>query len=725
LAQALSTNVISPFLKDQIATMGSLDDVFWSRVGHGHKDIDCKNFILLCKESNLVDETFKDSDAELVFLRSMPLSRRRLDLPRLKEALRRVADLKGEQEQVVHRKLIEAHARNCKPYLRRSGSLPAVVTRSTESPKNDGHERRRSSSGTKRSKHRKKEDKGDKDKTLQLPSPSSDPENRGQSVMLFPSSPANATHLPFSPSGHSQVPSTPATDVPLGEAADSHAAGLHDLSSPSHSAVALPTPSSEMSLHSLPNTPSCQYLSCPATPANNEAQEPATTQSSMLLPSCSPSLVMPHAALHSAAASVASAPVPAPVEAADTALSIQAAHFSSEGHPATQEAVEELAPESTELASSTCGAQPTPDPAAAVATSSQKAPAVPRLHLGLCTEDSDLNSLLSVRQLSASSTAAAKTLKRPVRKPMTRVVSLPAPIDTCSDVAQIVADSGLGQLPSSPQRSPGRAAIFARSPTACSSAGRLDDFAADKCKGSVEETFKAFCGEHGDMDSKSFVRVCKRCCLLDHKFTAHDARLVYSSAVPISHVRMDLQSFEVALNHVATKRGLDTGLVNRMVSWYEQPGGAESAPATPSHEHAPMGLPESPLGKALQRPASASRSRAALESCDRQSPSVMSRQSSLPNVARRPDCAAQGYLAADCAPSSGRGRSTLDGAGSLDNLAPLTHPVTEEQPSKVDDLVHRGSKDCISPHTAPLLPLQATLPIQAQVMMPHMMVGAF
>jgi len=706
--------------------MGSLDDVFWARVGCGHKDIDCKNFIVLCKESNLVDDNFKDSDAELVFQRAMPLSKRRLDFPRLKDALRRVAEIKGEEEQAIHRKLIEAHARNCKPYLKRTGSLPAVVAR--ESPKNEGHERRRSASGTKRSKREKKE-KGDKDKGLQLPNAASTPEHRRQSILLCPSSPANAMELPFSPSGHSQVPTTP-TDMPC-DSPDVAGGGLHD--SPMASA-GMPTPSSQSetstALVSIPNTPSCHYLSCPATPANAEPQEASTPQClapTLLRPSCNPAMVMPHQ-WSSVAAATSAAPqhLPPPEEAEDAAaLAIQAAQVMPETKSPASNVAEQRAEEASLDGALLLGAQPPQehpsDASQQPSTTVQPkggGPPVPRLPLGVCTEEGDMPSLLSSRQPSLSPSVSSKTLKRPVRKNMTRVVSLPAPIDTGSDVAQLVSE-GFGPLPSSPQRSPGRAGLFCRSSPSASSVGKFDDFQGDKCRGSVEETFKAFCGEHSDMDSKSFVRVCKKCCLLDQKFTAHDARLVFSSAVPISHVRMDLQSFENALNHVASKRGLDMGLVTRMVSWYEQPVGPEtqSAPTSPSHEFAPMGLPESPLGaKASNRPASASRSRASVDPCDRHSLASTSRQSSLPIVARRQDGATPGHP--DCLASPGRARSNIECMSHLDSLAPLSAPKADDTSKVV------SGKECISPHSA-LLPLQATLPIQTQVIMPHMMVGAF
>merc|ERR1719491_84457 len=228
--------------------MGSLDDVFWSRVGLGHKDIDCRGFVALCKDSNLIDDTFQHTHVELVFQRCMPLSRRRLDLPRLKDALRRIAEMKNEEEQAIHRKLIEAHQRNCRPFLKRTGSLPAVVSRQ-DSPKNGGEPRSRSS-GHKRHKHRKKTD--DKEKSVQLPS----------TTPGTPGSPEDQEHrrsdILICPSGESQLSTDCAS--PLEDDGE-------DRDLPSPLGLAAATPCSETStalaiISSWPNTPSCQYLSC-------------------------------------------------------------------------------------------------------------------------------------------------------------------------------------------------------------------------------------------------------------------------------------------------------------------------------------------------------------------------------------------------------------------------------------------------------------------------------
>merc|ERR1719499_187966 len=146
------------------------------------------------------------------------------------------------------------------------------------------------------------------------------------------------------------------------------------------------------------------------------------------------------------------------------------------------------------------------------------------------------------------------------------------------------------------------------------------------------------------------------------------------------------------------------GLVTTMVSFYDQQQGAQSAPTSPSHEHMPVGLPESPLAKAVQRPSSASRSRAAMDSTERPSPTSISRQSSLPNVARRQDISAQGHVNSDCLASPGRARSNIEGTNPLDNLATSQAPA--EVPSKVQRLGPRWhSPFCTSGRGVPSPPL--------------------
>lgn len=78
--------------------------------------------------------------------------------------------------------------------------------------------------------------------------------------------------------------------------------------------------------------------------------------------------------------------------------------------------------------------------------------------------------------------------------------------------------------------------------------------------------FKVFSRGHSDMDSKSFVRLCRQFGLIDNSFTALDAHLAFSSAVPVSKSRIDFASFELALKEVACKKGSSPNVVRRVVS---------------------------------------------------------------------------------------------------------------------------------------------------------------
>lgn len=111
----------------------TLNDVFWSYVGMGHRDIDCRGFIRLCRESNLLAEAdFDGNVTEVVFVQSMLVARRRLDFQRLELALRRVAEIKGMEEKCVLQLILDAHRHMQKEGHSRSTSQPAAVPRPPE-----------------------------------------------------------------------------------------------------------------------------------------------------------------------------------------------------------------------------------------------------------------------------------------------------------------------------------------------------------------------------------------------------------------------------------------------------------------------------------------------------------------------------------------------------------------------------------------------------------------
>lgn len=125
--------------------MRTLEEVFWSYIGHGNKDIDCRSFITLCRNSGLKDASFQDDQAEHIFMKSMPLARHRLDFARLGCALRLVAKAKGVEENALHQLIIDAHA--SKPRQRHS-SVSVVEARPSTLQQSSQERRRPKSNAT-------------------------------------------------------------------------------------------------------------------------------------------------------------------------------------------------------------------------------------------------------------------------------------------------------------------------------------------------------------------------------------------------------------------------------------------------------------------------------------------------------------------------------------------------------------------------------------------------
>lgn len=84
---------------------------------------------------------------------------------------------------------------------------------------------------------------------------------------------------------------------------------------------------------------------------------------------------------------------------------------------------------------------------------------------------------------------------------------------------------------------------------------------------SISDVFAVFCGAgHGDMDGKSFVKLCKDTHLVDRAFTPTDVDLIFAKAAPKGHRRITLEEFKEALNLVAAKKGITADQVFDMVS---------------------------------------------------------------------------------------------------------------------------------------------------------------
>lgn len=87
-----------------------LEESFKSLCAPGHSDIDGRGFITLCKKQALLDERFTPADAEIVFKKTLPLARRRMDIWHLREALRLVAGHKSLHEAQVHEAVLGFYA---------------------------------------------------------------------------------------------------------------------------------------------------------------------------------------------------------------------------------------------------------------------------------------------------------------------------------------------------------------------------------------------------------------------------------------------------------------------------------------------------------------------------------------------------------------------------------------------------------------------------------------
>eukprot|EP00928_Gymnodinium_smaydae_P063481 TRINITY_DN4703_c0_g2_i2.p1 TRINITY_DN4703_c0_g2~~TRINITY_DN4703_c0_g2_i2.p1 ORF type:complete len:413 (-),score=101.92 TRINITY_DN4703_c0_g2_i2:42-1241(-) len=74
--------------------------------------------------------------------------------------------------------------------------------------------------------------------------------------------------------------------------------------------------------------------------------------------------------------------------------------------------------------------------------------------------------------------------------------------------------------------------------------------------GSLQDAFDKYCAGHHDMDGKSFAKLCKDVGLLDKKFTATDADLVFAKVVPKGARRIDIAQFRQGLKLVAEKKGV-------------------------------------------------------------------------------------------------------------------------------------------------------------------------
>lgn len=82
--------------------------------------------------------------------------------------------------------------------------------------------------------------------------------------------------------------------------------------------------------------------------------------------------------------------------------------------------------------------------------------------------------------------------------------------------------------------------------------------------GTVERTFRAFCGTKPEMEGKAFAKLCKDCDLIDRSLTDRDVDIIFAKVTRGSR-RIDLQQFDQALVLLAEKKGVELEEVCRLV----------------------------------------------------------------------------------------------------------------------------------------------------------------
>lgn len=178
----------------------------------------------------------------------------------------------------------------------------------------------------------------------------------------------------------------------------------------------------------------------------------------------------------------------------------------------------------------------------------------------------------------------------PVReKPQQRSASCPRLLPSSNPSCNIIMPRPTAPLapPSSPalpgrrrpmpSRSASRGAVSMQTALGCiKSSGSTAEVDRIPSKSSseactIKDTFDVFAAGQIHMDSKAFVKLCKRCELIDHMFSLQDARLTFSSTVPASQVRMAFRDFEKALAQIASKRGIKREVMAQAVAFWEYP----------------------------------------------------------------------------------------------------------------------------------------------------------
>lgn len=461
----------------------SLENIFNTFRGN-HKDIDCRGFVKLCRDTGIVDESFSANDAERVFQQSIPVSKRRLNLKMLLFALQMVADRKGVEAEALQQSVNACLNRRADltPPVATACMMHSCMKRAPSAPAAPAAHAR-----------------------PQAPDVSSSPRSRPN--LQPPAASACMMH-----SCMKRFPS--ATLTPRGAANDDVEAGTR-----SNVANLQPPAASACMMHS------CMKRFPSASSATRRG--PAHDDSDARTRSPKPNRIEP------------------------VSKSFTLSNTLSFGV-------------SSNRSTSCAGSDVTGDTNSSSDVSSPKVHMLPSSCPAFCLPLS--------RRLESSATQpkpqaeVGEDAVEPEQPPMSQSPKAPPPAPSAK------------QAPKGSQTRNPRGDLQSHFSQAQSlRRGKPANLLSPKLSAvSVEEVYAHFCGGQADMemDCKSFLKMCKRSCLIDQTFTPQDARLIFGAVVHVSKQRMDFESFESAIGQVAVRKGLDVNLVRRMVAWSVQSGEA-------------------------------------------------------------------------------------------------------------------------------------------------------
>lgn len=89
--------------------------------------------------------------------------------------------------------------------------------------------------------------------------------------------------------------------------------------------------------------------------------------------------------------------------------------------------------------------------------------------------------------------------------------------------------------------------------------------------GTIEDTFRVYCGSRADMGGKEFAKLCKDCHLVDEVTVTSSGTDIIFAKVKRGQRRIDFLQFKEALQHIADKKGVSAAVIHRSVAASEGP----------------------------------------------------------------------------------------------------------------------------------------------------------